>query len=241
MDFRTLNSSQLSMWNKFANGLQDLNKSTAKLRFQLWWMERAVTFYKDKTEALPPSFQFDDIQSWTAIAAKWINGVQVLNNAYALTQTGQAVLAESSTIPGDLDIIIEKGTVPDSALTTATYNRSMLPDPPTLDGWIIPVLVVGAILGGIALVKGIVSDITDANVKVKHIDYNIAKARSNVEKDMKDASPEIYKLWSGVKQKELQPAEKGFMANLATGAGGFLGVAAIGLAAFFVLKNWGKK
>jgi hypothetical protein len=241
MDFKLLNSRQRAQWNTFANGLQSLNRDTARLRYHLWYLERAIQFYKGKTEALPPSFQLGDIQSWTSIATKWINGIQTLNNAFALTQTGQAVLVESTAVPGDLDIVVEQGTVPESTLTTAKYNKSMLPEFPTLDGWIIPVLIAGAVLGGIALVKGIVDSYSDAKVKEKQIEFEIVKARAAVESDMKDASPEIYKAWSEIKKRELEPAEKGLLANLATGAGGLLGIAAIGLVAFFALKNWGKK
>lgn len=240
MDFTILDSSQRAQWQKFVNLLNDLNRRFYKSRFDLWWIQQTIDFYKDKTEALPPSFQFADISSWMSISQQWMTGVQALNNAYALSQAGNAYLAPSASVENDLDLVVEQGSVPQEVINNAIYTRSMLPNAPELGlAPLIPLLIKGAIVvGTIIVVSGIVESISDAIVKHKRIDLNIEKIKANLVDDMKSAGPEVFKQFTSLEKAKLKPAEKGFFANLAGGAGGALGVGVLAVVLFMLWKGF---
>lgn len=238
MDFTVLNSQQKTQWTKFTNGMNELNRRFAKTRFDLWVIQKAIETYRNYDGSYPPSFSANDVTTWQGIATTWLQGVTQLNNAYALTQSGSAYVSPSKTAPGDLDIVVEADTLPESVVTNATYNTD-LPDG-TLGLW--PLVIGGAIvITALVLVSGIVGKVTDAIVRHKRLDANVEKIKADVEKDMKSANPEIYKLWADLKEKQIQPAEKSFMDQLKEGASGFVLVALAAFALFAAWKMFGGK
>lgn len=242
MDYTILNSSQRQQWDRFVSGMDELNRAFAKTRFDLWWLKQAIEFYKKQTETLPPDFQLDKISYWYNTSTKWMRGVTALNNAFALTQSGSAYLSPSQMISGDLDIIVEKDTLPESVVQNATFFPDDLPDGNMGIAPIVPLLIKGAIvIGGLVIVSGIVKQISDTIIKHKRIDSNIEKVKAKVELGMKNASPDIYKLWTDKKEKELKPAEQGFMSQLGEGLSGFIWVGIAALAFAIGWKMYSKK
>jgi hypothetical protein len=238
MDFTVLNATQRGQWNKFYNGLQEINRRFGKSRFDMWWIQQAIDTYKKHTEALPPSFQYDRISQWQGIANKWMQGVTALNNAYALTQAGSAYVSPSKAVPGDMDIVVEQGTLPDSVVQGATFDQDLPTGDGTLEGW---PLVVGAalVITGLIIVSGMVSKVADSIVKHKKLDVNIERIKANLTKDMKSASPEVLAAWQEVEKTQIKPAEKGFFESLKEGAGGFALVAVAAVAIMFAWKFFG--
>jgi hypothetical protein len=234
MDFSILDGGQRQQWQTFTNGLSHLNRLYAKSRFDLWWIKRTIEFYKQKTEALPPSFNFEEIAKWQGIATRWMRGVSAINNAFALTQSGNAFLSPSKMEGGDLDIVVEKDSLPADVVQNATFISQ---DIPTLElAPLIPLLIkAGVVIVTVVLVSGIVKSINETILKHKGMDVAIEKIKSGLTNDMKDAGPDIFKQFTEMKKAELDPAQSGFMANLKGAMGGIVG---IGIVAIVLLIAW---
>jgi len=240
MDFTVLNATQRQQWNRFYTGLHDLNRRFAKSRFDMWVIQQMIDTYKKHTEALPPSFQFEQISQWQGIANQWMAGVTALNNAYALTQSGSAYVSPSKDVPGDLDIVVENGTLPDAVVTGATFSNQLPTGDGTLGLW--PLVVGGAlVIAGLVIVSGMVSSVADSVVKHKRMDVNIERIKANLTADMKTAGPEVLKAWQEVEKAQIKPAEKGFFESVKAGAGGFAIVAVAAIVLMFAWKYFGGK
>ena len=233
---------QRAQWARFANGLHDLNRRWAKTRADIFWLEKATEYYRAKHDgAMPPSFTAKNVPQLQKAATAWMQGITALNNAYALSQSGSAFIAPSKTHPGDIDLMIEKGTVPQKVIDNATFSKMSIPEDPNF-GWIIPVVIAGAVITGLVLISGMVDSVTETVVKHKRIDANIERVKRSVEKDiLSNASPAIVKDFIDFKKKEIEPTEKGFLASAGQAAGGVVGVALIGLVLFMIWQKYGGK
>lgn len=232
---------QRTQWNRFTAGLDSLNRSFAKTRADLYYIQRAVDFYKSQREIFPPSFPETAFPPVQQAATKWMQAVTTLNNAFALSQSGSAFLAPSQMVPGDLDLVIEENTVPDAVRQNATFVKQSVDS--DLGLAIVPLIVVGGIvIGSLVIISGIVDSITETTTKHKRLDAHIQRIKTNIEKDIVQASPDVAKKWLEYKTKEVEPVAKGFMQSAGESVGGLLGVAVIGIVLYMVWKNWaGKK
>jgi hypothetical protein len=238
--YSAANSQQRSQWNRFVSGVEEINRRFAKTRADLYFLDQAVTFYKSKKDgAFPASLNSEMAANIQSVATRWMQSVNVLNNAFALSQSGSAYIVPSKAIDGDLDLIVEEGTVPEAVRNNATFSKNLVPDSEL--GWVIPVLIGATVIASLVLISGMVDSVTDTIVKHKKLDSQIQRIRSNVEKEMSKASPEIAKQWFDLKKKEVEPVEKGFLASAGSAAGGLLGIALIGIVLFMVWKNYGGK
>jgi hypothetical protein len=225
---QALNNEQRKQWFIFVNGLKRLNRDFMITRGRALLLSQTIEFYKDNTEALPPSFQFDKISNYTRAFKQFSSQVNALNNAYALTQSGLAALVPSTVFTGGLDIVADRDQLTEQQIKNATFNRAdFFKDSELGIAPLIPLLIKGAIvLGGALVVLGVTDSITEASVKQKKLDLAIVKAQSEVENDMKD-DPQIFKMWTDYKAKTLKTVKAGFLDSI---GGGGLGIAGVGLA-----------
>jgi hypothetical protein len=223
-----LNNEQRKQWFTFENGLKRLNRDFMITRGRALLLRQTIEFYKNNTEALPPSFQWDKIQSYQKAFKQFSNQVRALNYAYSLTQSGFAALVPSSVFPGDLDLVADREQLSEQQIQAATFNRvDFFKDSELGIAPLIPLLIKGAIvLGGALVVLGVTNSITESSLKQKKLDLAIVKAQSQIEFDMKD-DPQIFRMWTDYKAKTLKTVKAGFLESI---GGGGLGIAGVGLA-----------
>lgn len=237
---QALNNEQRKQWFTFENGLKVLNRDFMITRGRALLLMQTIEFYKNNTEALPPSFQFDKIAAYKKAFQQFSGQVRALNNAYSLTQGGFAGLVPSSVFTGDLDIIADRDQLSEQQILDATFNRADFFKDSEL-GFVIapliPLLIKGAIvLGGAIIAAGITNTITESSVKQKKLDLAIIKAQSEIEKDMSD-NPRLFSMWTDYKAKTLKTVKAGFLDSI---GGGGLGIAGVGIAlivGFLIFRN----
>jgi hypothetical protein len=239
-DYQAADTKQRAQWTRFVNGLNHLNRLFAKTRADIYWLQKAIEFYRSKHESFPPSFGEENVPALQSAATRWMQGVTTLNNAFALSQSGSAIIAPSKMYPGDLDLLVEENAVPEAVRNNATFVKSSIPDAEL--GAIIPLIIVGGIIvGSLIIVSGIVDSITETTTKHKRLDNQMQRIKAKVEKDILGSTPDVAKAWLSYKKKEVEPVEKGFLATAGEAAGGIVGIAVIGLVLFMIWKNYGGK
>lgn len=236
---------------KFASNLETLNKNAMVLQLRMMLLENNANFCASNTveKVCPYRWGSPEYLKYNRDSINQIlDQVRAINNTYALSQSGLALIREPQS-KADFDLVAMEGSISPEHAKRSTFALEALPGEPMGPGGEIGIAFIPLIVYGAVAVTGLITGAVTATVVTdtisKKYDKEITEANIQAEKDMaKD--PRLFDKWVQYKT-DIQKPINGMIDNvLGAGTGkqmikGAMGIGLVALAGFLLFRFLGRR